>query len=222
MRTCVRVGISILPPREGSPASHREEADDRRAGRSPRPSQVGDLLLGPRPADPRLRLRGRLAGERAPQGESCDAGEVSAAARGGVPGGRRTFPGLATEPTFRDFVCLYLAEGSKRRRNVVAICNSDPAVIKIAQRWIGRFTRGRLSYSLQHHADQDLLELTAFWAQRLGTEPAAIRLQRKSNSNGLTGRSWRSRYGVLTVSSNDTAFRMQLEGWMDCLRESWV
>ena len=28
--------------------------------------------------------------------------------------GRATFASLATDPSFRDFVCLYLAEGSKR------------------------------------------------------------------------------------------------------------
>jgi hypothetical protein len=37
--------------------------------------------------------------------------------------GAEEFDRLATDPTFRDFVCLYMAEGSKRSRNVVAICN---------------------------------------------------------------------------------------------------
>ena len=36
-------------------------------------------------------------------------------------------PALLKEPTFRDFVCMYIGEGYKRNRNVVSICNSDPA-----------------------------------------------------------------------------------------------
>jgi hypothetical protein len=36
------------------------------------------------------------------------------------------FPRLASDPTFRDFVCLYIAEGYKRSRNTVSIANSDP------------------------------------------------------------------------------------------------
>jgi hypothetical protein len=39
----------------------------------------------------------------------------------------------------------------------------------------------------------------------------------KSNSNHLTGRTWRSRYGVLTFCVHDTLVRAKLEGWMDRL-----
>ena len=45
--------------------------------------------------------------------------------------GERTFRALVTEPTFRDFICLYIAEGYKRDRNVVSLGNSDPAVVKL-------------------------------------------------------------------------------------------
>jgi hypothetical protein len=39
------------------------------------------------------------------------------------------FATLAAQPTFRDFIVVYIAEGSKRERNCVAICNSDGAVM---------------------------------------------------------------------------------------------
>jgi hypothetical protein len=44
---------------------------------------------------------------------------------------RATFESLAGEPSFRDFVCLYLADGSKRDRNRVQV------------RVLGRSTRDR-------------------------------------------------------------------------------
>jgi hypothetical protein len=47
---------------------------------------------------------------------------------------------LARDPTFRDFVCLYIAEGYKRNRNVVDVCNSDPAVVQLLARWMRRLT----------------------------------------------------------------------------------
>src|SRR6266511_3894702 len=46
--------------------------------------------------------------------------------------GRATFVALAREPLFRDFIALYIAEGSKRDRNLVALCNSDPSVVALA------------------------------------------------------------------------------------------
>jgi hypothetical protein len=53
-------------------------------------------------------------------------------------------------------------------------------------------------------------------------DPDAIRVQRKSNSGQLTGRTWRCGLGVLTVRTCDTRFRARIEAWMDLLRASWT
>jgi excisionase family DNA binding protein len=135
--------------------------------------------------------------------------------------GLREFDELVRDPTFRDFVCLYIAEGYKRNRNTVSLCNSDPAVMKIAVRWLGRLTDRPAAFYIQYHADQDLGELREFWGDALRIEPMVIRMQRKSNSVRLAGRCWRSRDGVLTVRICETRLRARLEAWMDCLRREW-
>jgi hypothetical protein len=136
--------------------------------------------------------------------------------------GRHEFSELVREATFRDFVCLYIAEGYKRSRNCVSICNSDPAVVRLGARWIRYFARNPVRYGIHYHADQDLRALTEFWGAELKVEPTSIKLQDKSNSNKLNRRTWRCRYGVLTVASNDTLFRARLQAWMDCLRRTWT
>ena len=136
--------------------------------------------------------------------------------------GRLEFERLVRDPTFRDFVCLYIAEGYKRNRNKVSVGNSDPAVVVLCTRWIRRFARNPVTFSVQYHADQDLQELVDFWGRQVGVAPETIRLQRKSNSGQLAGRNWRSRYGVLTVNAGDTAMRARLQGWIDCLQEQWL
>lgn len=136
--------------------------------------------------------------------------------------GRRTFGQLSNDPTFRDFVNLFLAEGYKRSRNKVSIANSDPAIVKLATRWIRRLGERKISFSIQYHADQDLEALREFWSIELGIAPQSVSLQRKSNTSGLAARTWRSRYGVMTVTCNDTYFRARLQGWMDCLKEQWL
>jgi AcrR family transcriptional regulator len=132
------------------------------------------------------------------------------------------FATLRREPTFEHFVCLYLAEGSKRNRNALALGNSDPAIVVLADRWLGRLSDKPRTYEIQYHADQDLDELRRAWGSRLRIDPAAIRLQRKSNSGQLSGRSWRSEYGVLTVRVCDTLLRARLQAWIDLLRADWV
>ena len=136
--------------------------------------------------------------------------------------GWEEFDELVLQPSFRDFVCMYIGEGSKRCRNTVALCNSDPNVIILGDLWIRRFARNPVTYWLQYHADQDLDRLTRFWGALLKVDPSAIRLQRKSNSNQLKGRTWRSRHGVLTVNANDTLLRARLQAWIDRTTEEWL
>ena len=169
---------------------------------------IGARRVGPPPP--------RMLGSRAMQRTYRLAREAAYAE------GRATFDELASDPTFRDFIGLYLAEGSKRDRNRVQVCNSDVAVVKVCHGWLRRLSAKPMAYSIQYHADQDLAELTRFWGGALGVRPEQIRLQRKSNSNQLAKRTWRSAHGVLSVCVNDTLLRARLDGWMDRLRESWL
>lgn len=132
--------------------------------------------------------------------------------------GEAEFEQLAADPCFRDFVCLYIAEGYKRSRNQVALANSDPAVLVIANQWITRYARNKTTYGLQYHADQDPDFLRRFWSMELAIPLNAIYLQRKSNSGKLNGRNWRSRHGVLSIRTSDALFRARLGAWMDCLK----
>lgn len=136
--------------------------------------------------------------------------------------GQDEFSLLDAEPAFRDFICLYIAEGFKRSRNRVAIANSDPAVVRLGDHWIRRFARNPVTYSFQHHADQDPDQLKLFWSTYLGVDLAQFRFQRKSNSGQLAGRTWRSEHGVLTVTANDTLFRARLQAWMDQVKKAWL
>jgi hypothetical protein len=136
--------------------------------------------------------------------------------------GVRSWPILSADPTFRDFVGLFLAEGYKRDRNVVSVANSDPAVVAVCNRWLARLSTHRAFFALQHHADQDVDELREFWGGRLGIDGSRIRVQRKSNSGQLQVRTWRCEHGVLTVGVNDTCLRSRMQAWIDCLRASWI
>jgi hypothetical protein len=135
--------------------------------------------------------------------------------------GLAEFQGLAEEPTFTDFVCMYIGEGSKKDRHRVAICNSDPAAIRLGKAWITRFSRNPVSYALQYHADQQPDQLQSYWGLTLQVDPDRVRLQRKSNSGQLSGRTWRSPSGVLTVSCCDVIVRARLGAWMDAIRSTW-
>jgi hypothetical protein len=70
---------------------------------------------------------------------------------------------------------------------MVSLCNSDPAVVRLANRWICSLTTNLVDYGIQYHADQDIEELRTFWAGELAIDPSRVRFQRKSNTTGSPG-----------------------------------
>src|SRR5262249_29481470 len=129
--------------------------------------------------------------------------------------GRVEYDELLRVPTFRDFVVLYIAEGYKRSRNSASLCNSDPAIVALAAGWLQRLSGRAPTVSVQHHADQDPKSLGTFWGERLGVDPAGVRLHPKTNSGELRTRTWRCAHGVAAVAVHDTQFRARLQAWMD-------
>ena len=123
------------------------------------------------------------------------------------------------DPSFRDFVMLYLTEGYRRTRNCVSVANSNLCLMRLAVKWMRVLSEKEIHYAIQYHVDQDLDELKAYWAEGLGIDAGGIRFQRKSNSGKMDKRKWRSEYGVLTVRVGDTVLRSKIQAWMDKLQD---
>ena len=110
--------------------------------------------------------------------------------------GWNEYPILAQQPTFIDFVCMYIGEGYKRNRNAVSLANSDPRVVRLADHWIRRFARNKVTYSFQYHADQDpelprqVLELRARRRSEADRGPAQVE-QRPALGPQLAQQAWR-------------------------------
>ncbi len=128
---------------------------------------------------------------------------------------------LTTDLKVRDFVLMYIGEGGKKDRNRVDICNSDPKVVKLSHDVMRRYSDKTYYYRLQIHADHEPAELQRFWGNLLNLQPERFEIIRKSNSGQLSGRQFRSVYGVCTVQVSDTYFRARLQAWMDFVKSTW-
>lgn len=147
--------------------------------------------------------------------------------------GLESFEELTAQPTFSDFLCIYVLAGERRERSRVALTNSDPAVMRLASRWLRRLTDRALSLSLQCSPGHSLGELQRFWGEIVGAEPEAIRPRRRrggagydAGSAGSGGRragdeTSEGRHGVLTVAVEDMLLRVRLQAWTQRTRESW-
>ena len=128
---------------------------------------------------------------------------------------------LVKMPTFRDFVVLYIAEGYKRSRHEVSICNSNPSIVAMATSWLRHLAGKEPRIRVQHHADQRVEELREFWSVVAGTDPSEIRCYEKSNSGQLNGRRWRCAHGVAAVAIYDTLLRARIQAWIDRIQQDW-
>jgi transposase-like protein len=135
--------------------------------------------------------------------------------------GLETFEELSAQPTFRDFICIYLVQGDQRDRMRVALTDSDPAVMRLVSRWIGRLTNKVPFLSLRYGPDQSLNDLRRFWSETTGAEPRAIRVRRSAASKSDEQAVPELPHGLLTVGVDDTLLSARLQGWMHRARESW-
>lgn len=133
-------------------------------------------------------------------------------------------PELFKNRHFRDFINLYLAEGTKRGRNTVEIVNSNAPVMILAYHFIKLYANpeNTFFFYIQIHVSQNPDEIKNYWAEQIGIKPEEIKIKRISTSNRGEGRKFNSPYGVFTIQVGDTYLRARLQAWMDYLRKQWL
>jgi hypothetical protein len=157
-------------------------------------------------------------------GGGAGAGVRSARAKraGAYEQALRSYDDLIAQPTFRDFISIYIADGYKRDRRKVALASADPDVMRLARRWIWRLSDRSPSLSVRYTADQSRDELRRFWSDAVGEEPRSIRASRAAEDELLAcGWSARPVHGVLTAAVQDSVLRARMQAWMCRTREEW-
>jgi AcrR family transcriptional regulator len=133
----------------------------------------------------------------------------------------RSFDDLDAQPTFRDFVCLYIARGCMRERMKVSLSDPDPAVMRLVNRWMLRLSDKSPLLSVRYEPGQSLTELRRFWSGIVGVQARAIRVHAETDRPGAPDLARRARHGVLTVSVEDALLRARLQAWICKTRDSW-
>lgn len=171
-------------------------------------------------------LEERTAKQTAHQKRAAEANRKRAAKKrqDAYDEGWKQAPELFKNPYFRDFINLYLAEGTKRDRNKVEMTNSDVAIMIMSHYWLKKLKNPNNSfyYRVQIHADHDEDEMKEYWANALNIDVGSVHIMRKSNSGKLSGRQFRSKYGVFAIQLSDTYLHSKIQAWMAYLRKQWV
>jgi hypothetical protein len=133
----------------------------------------------------------------------------------------RSFDDLAAQPTFRDFVCLCITRGCTREQAKVSLSDSDPAVMRLANRWMLRLTDRSPLLLLRYEPGRSLAELRRFWGAVVGVEARTIHVHDDADRAGARISGGSPRHGVLTVAVDDPLLRARLQAWMRKTRDGW-
>lgn len=123
---------------------------------------------------------------------------------------------LLQDCKMRDFVCLYVAEGYRRCKNVASVVNTDPAIISLCLPFFKAFSSKTVRFRLWGGI-REKKRLCKFWAEHLGISEDDISFVRKKQVSER-----RAEFGLMSIGVGDTDFRQRLGGWMDWLKSQWA
>lgn len=137
--------------------------------------------------------------------------------------GQREYSSLISQnPTFRDFVTVFLTEGYRKGRHGVSMCNSNPKIVILTTNWLRKLSTKEVRGHLQYQADQNVERLLKYWVGVTGIPKDKIRIALKSNSGKLSGRKWRCKHGVFSVMVHETSLRERMQAWCDLIEDEWT
>jgi hypothetical protein len=136
----------------------------------------------------------------------------------------QTYDDLVRQPTFADFLCVCVAEAGLRREDAasVAVANSDPAVMRLANRWLWRLSAQTPRLSIEGDGEHSLSELRRFWGETLGADAHAIGVRRELRAGLRSERLARARGGVLRIAVEDALLHARVQAWMHRTRSRWL
>jgi transposase-like protein len=135
-----------------------------------------------------------------------------------------SYEDLAVQPTFADFLCVCIASRDccKHGHGGVALANSDPAAMQLANRWMWRLTDRTPHLSVHTDPCASASELRHFWSKAVGARAEVIAVQRDSRRPGGGRDARRAPRGVLKITVDDALLGARLEGWMHRKRQDWL
>lgn len=125
----------------------------------------------------------------------------------------------------RDFVNIYIGEGNKRDRAKVSIVNSDAQIILLSLYVMQKYflkNDKQINLEVRYYKENDNeLELLEYWKNLVNDENVkfttyiqpTVKAEGHNNSN---------KYGLVTVTINDTYAKQKLNAYMDNLKEEWT
>jgi len=126
----------------------------------------------------------------------------------------------------RDFINMYIGEGSKRDRNKIYIVNSDPKIILLSLVIMktyflkeGKHISLGIRYYKENNNEKELLN---YWQKLLNNDNfIKIKTYLQPTVKAL-GHNNSNKFGLVFAYINDTYAKQRLDAYMDYLKDEWT
>lgn len=125
----------------------------------------------------------------------------------------------------RDFVNIYIGEGTKRGRNIISIVNSDAKIILLSlvvlRKYFLKETK-KIKIEIRYYKENNNeIELLEYWKNLLNFENIEFRTYIQPTVK-VIGHNNSNKYGLVILRINDTYAKEKLNAYMDYLKEAWL
>ena len=125
----------------------------------------------------------------------------------------------------RDFINIYIGEGTKRNKDRISIVNSDPKIILLSLFIMKKFflkENKKINLEVRYYKENNNeLELLEYWKNLVKDESVkfttyiqpTVKAEGHNNSN---------KYGLIVLTINDSYAKEKLNAYMDYVKEEWT
>lgn len=126
----------------------------------------------------------------------------------------------------RDFVNMYIGEGSKRVKTEVFIINSDPNIIYLSVSMLKRFfLQSGKSIKLQiryYKENNNEIELLNYWKNLLKNDSCIEFTTYEQPTVKAKGHNNSNKFGLVSVKINDSYAKEKMNAYIDYVKSSWI
>lgn len=119
-------------------------------------------------------------------------------------------------------IILYLGEGAKTKRGIVAVANSDPSVIKIMIRFfleVCNVPKNKLYGHIHTFSHSNVLKTEKYWSRLTGIPRSQFYKTYIKPSSATLQKRKTLPFGTFDLSVNNTKLFLTIMGWIERIKE---
>lgn len=125
----------------------------------------------------------------------------------------------------RDFINIYIGEGTKKAKNTISIVNTDPKIILLSLFILKKYFLSedkKIFLEIRHYVENNNeADLLKYWKNLINDDKINFSTYIQPTVKAL-GHNNSNQYGLITLKIHDAYAKQKLNAYMDFIKEEWT